>query len=122
MRIIIIALYTIYKKISFFTSHMLSLIRNLTNSYVKVYKLYNKLLDKISPKTELTMSNPSGKDGSASVFISHILISHIQNNLLTYYFSLFLFYKSSSPLPILKFKKPTVEVEEVDNVGFDIEI
>jgi len=68
------------------------------------------------------MSNSSGKDGSASVFISHILISHIQNNLLTYSFSLFLFYKSSSPLPILKFKKPTVEVEEVDNVGFDIEI
>jgi len=88
---------------------------------VKEYKLYNKLLDKISPKTELTVSNPSEKDRSASVFISHILISYIQSNFLTYSFSLSLFYKSLSPLPILKFKKPTVEIEEVDNVDSNIE-
>ena len=42
----IIALYTIYNKILFFTLYMLSLIRNLTDSYIKEYKLYNKLLDK----------------------------------------------------------------------------
>jgi len=40
-----------------------------TDSLLKVYKLCDKLLDKISPKIELLMSNPSGKDKSAPVSI-----------------------------------------------------
>ena len=54
---------------------MLSLMRDFfyqyTDSYAKEYKLYNKLLDKISPETELLVSDPSEKDGTVLVSILH---------------------------------------------------
>ena len=48
-----------------------------TNSHLKEYKLYNKLLDKISSETELSVSGPSRKNGLASVPILHISIPSI---------------------------------------------
>jgi len=64
---------------------------------MKVYKLYNKLLDKISPETESLVPGFSSKDGSAPVPIPH-----------TTHF----FYS----------KQPMIEIEEVDDVDSDIEI
>jgi len=64
-----------------------------TNFYVKEHKLYNELLDKISPEIELLVSNSSEKDRSALVSIPHTLIPPIQNNLPTH-----------SPLPSYSYK------------------
>ena len=81
-----------------------------------------KLLDKISLETELSVFSSFGKDRPASVFILHILIPSIQNNPSTHSPSLSLFYR----FPSLSFtpgsKKPTVEVEEVDDVNSDVEM
>ena len=54
------------------------------NTYMKEYKLYNKLLDKISPKIELSVFDPFRKDRPISVSILQILIPFIQNNSSTY--------------------------------------
>jgi len=43
-----------------------------TNFHVKEHKLYNKLLDKISPETELLMPEPSSKDGPAPVSVQYL--------------------------------------------------
>ena len=67
-----------------------------TNSHAKEYKLYNKLLDKISLEIELLVLSPSEKDGLALVPIPHI---HIP-----------------------PFKNPTVEIEEDNDVDSDVEI
>jgi len=40
-----------------------------TDFHVKEHKLYNKLLDKISPETELSVLGPSSKDRPTLVFI-----------------------------------------------------
>ena len=48
-----------------------------TDFHIKEYKLYNKLLDKISLETELSVPDPSEKDGSALVLIPYTLISPI---------------------------------------------
>ena len=93
-----------------------------TDSYAKECKLYDKLLDKISPETKLSVSDPSGKNRPILVSILHTSIPSIQNNSLTYSFSLLLSYKSIFPLPILGSKKPIVEIEENDNVNSDVEI
>ena len=65
MRTIVITLYAIYKKMLFSILHILFLMRNIfseyTDSLLKVYKLCDKLLDKISSKTELSVFNPSRK-------------------------------------------------------------
>jgi len=45
-----------------------------TDSLLKKHKLYDKLLNKISPKTELSMPNPSKKDEPISV--SYIKSTH----------------------------------------------
>ena len=69
-----------------------------TDSHVKEYKLYNKLLDKISLEIELSMLGPSSKDRSTLVFILLLSISFVQNDLPTYSFFSSLFYKSLFPL------------------------
>ena len=51
-----------------------------TDSHVKKHKLYNKLLDKISPETESLMSEPSSKDRPTPVSVLPISIPPIQNN------------------------------------------
>ena len=68
-----------------------------TNSHAKEHKLYDELLDKTSPETELLISNSSKKDESALVPIPHTYISPIQNNPSTHLPSLSLSYKSISP-------------------------
>ena len=50
--------YTIFNKEFFF---------KCTNSHVKEHKLYIKLLDKISPETELSVSRPSSEDKPAPI-------------------------------------------------------
>ena len=71
MRIVDTVLYAIYKEIPFFTPHMPSLMRDFfskcTNFYIKEHKLYDELLNKMSPKTESLVSNSSEKDGTAPV-------------------------------------------------------
>ena len=51
-----------------------------TNSYAKEYKLYNKLLDKISPEIKSSAPNSSREDELAPVPILHTLIPSIQKN------------------------------------------
>ena len=93
-----------------------------TDSHTKEHKLYDKLLDKISLETELSVSDPSRKDGPTPVPTLHILISPIQNNPSTCFSSPSISYKSISSLPTLRFKKPIVKIEEDDNVDSDVEI
>jgi len=67
-----------------------------TDSYMKEYKLYNKLLNKISSETELLVSSPSSKDRPTLVPILHIPVPPIQNN------------PSYFPLPFLSYKFPSL--------------
>ena len=93
-----------------------------TDSYTKEHKLYDKLLDKISSETKLLVPDSSGKDRAAPVSTSHTPNPSIQNNPLTHSSSPFLSYKSTFLLSILRFKKPTVEIEEDNNIDSDVEI
>ena len=125
MRTIGIALCIIHKEISFSTPHIPSLMRDFfqyINSHAKEHKLYDKLLDKISPETELSVSDPSGKDGPALVPTSYTPVPPIQNNPPTCSSLLSLSYKSTSLSPTPGFKKPTVEIEENDDINSDVEI
>ena len=81
-----------------------------TNSHEKECKLYNKLLDKISPETELLAPKSSGKNELALVSISSI-----QNNPSVCSPSLTLSYKFPAPLPIL-------EIKEDNDVDSDVEM
>jgi len=92
-----------------------------TNSYAKKCKLYNELFDKISPETELLVPNSSRKDGPALIPILHTLIPPIQNNSSTYS-SFSLSYKSIFPSPTPESKKPTVEIEETNDIDFNAKI
>jgi len=93
-----------------------------TDSHAKEYKLYNKLLDKISLEIELLASDFFRKDRPTLVLIPHTSISPIQNNPPACSSSLSLSYKSISPLSTLRFKKSIVEIEENDNVDSNIEM
>ena len=90
------------------------------NSYVKECKLYDKLLNKISPETELSVSDSSEKNEPVPVLTPHTLISLFKTILLLVLFLPSLSYKSISPLSSSRFKKPIVEIEK--NVDSDIEI
>jgi len=70
----------------------------------------------------LLASDSSGKDGPTSIHISYTFIHPIQKNPSTYFYLSFLFYKSTSPPPILGSKKPTVEIEEEEDVDSNVEI
>jgi len=93
-----------------------------TNSHTKECKLYDELLDKTIPETKLLAPNSSGKDGLAPVPIPHTSISPIQNNPPTCSPSPSLSYKSISPLLTPGPKKPTVKIEETNNVDSDVKM
>ena len=87
-----------------------------TNFHAKECKLYNKLLDKTSLKTEELDTNSFEKDGPAPVSISHIPILSTHSPLSP------LSYKSTfSPLTPEP-KKPIVEIGEINDVNSDVEI
>ena len=83
-----------------------------TNSHIKEYKLYNKLLNKISLEIELLVPGPSRKDKLTPVFTLCMPISLIQNISFTcsplfsfsYKFSVFSFTLRSKRL-IIEIKK-----------------
>ena len=93
-----------------------------TSSHAKECKLYDELLDKTSLETELLVSNSSGKDGPVLVPILHTFIPPIQNNPPTCSPLPSLSYKSISPPLTPGPKKPTVEIEETNNVNSDVEM
>ena len=111
--IIFCSTYTIFDK---------KLFPKYTDSHIKEHKLYDKLLDKISSEIELSASSSSKKDGPTLIPILHIFIPLIQNNLPTYSSLPSLSYKSPSLTSTTKSKKPTIEIEEDDNVNSDVEI
>jgi len=88
-----------------------------TNFHVKEHKLYDELLNKTSLETESLVPNSSEKDGPAPV-----PMSPIQNNTPTCSSSPSLFYKSTSSLSTPESKKPTVKIEEINYVDYDVEI
>ena len=93
-----------------------------TDFHAKEYKLYNKLLDKISLEIELLVSDSFRKDRSTLVSIPHTSIPSIQNNPPACSFSLSLSYKFISLLSTLRFKNLIVEIEENDNVDSNVEM
>ena len=68
VNIIFHSIYTIFNK-KFFPKY--------TDFYTKKYKLYNKLLDKISSEAKLLASGSFDKDRSALVYILYTPISFI---------------------------------------------
>ena len=115
----------IQRNIIFYSTHAIfneEIFLKYTDSHIKECKLYDKLLNKISLETESLVPNSSGKARLALVPTSHTPIPPIQNNSSTCSSLPSLFYKSISPLPTPKFKKPTVEIEEDDNFNSDVEI
>jgi len=70
----------------------------------------------------LLAPNPSEEDGPAPVLILHTPIPPIQDNPPIYSLSSSLSYKSTFSPCILGSKKPTVEVEETNNVDSNIEM
>ena len=93
-----------------------------TDSYMKEYKLYNKLLDKTSPEIESSAFRSSSKDRPTPIFILYIPILFIQNNSSSYFLLLSFSYKSLSLLLLPIPKKPIVEIDEVDDIDSDIKI
>ena len=111
-------LCAIHKKISFSAPYMLFLMRDFfLNALTPMHKLYDELLGKTSSEIELLTSDPSGKNRSALVPILHKSIPSIENNPPT-----FLSYKSISLPSTLRSKKPIVEIEEINNIDFDVEM
>ena len=111
--IIFCSIHTIFDK---------KLFSKYTNSHTKEYKLYDKLLNKISLETELSVPGPSEKDGSALVPILHIPIPPIQNNSPTHFSLPSLSYKSLFSLSTPESRKSTVKIEKDNNVDSDVEI
>ena len=100
--------YYIQENIIFHFIHAIfdeKLFPKYTNFHVKEYKLYNKLLDKISPETESSVSDSSEKGRPAPIPISHTLISLIQSNPPTHSSLSSLSYKSTSLSPTSESKK-----------------
>ena len=75
-------------------------------------------MNKISPETKSLASDPSGKDKPVPV----TPIPPIQNNPPTHSSSPSLSYKSISPSHTLESKKPTLEIQEDDNVNSNAEM
>jgi len=106
--IIFHSIYTVFNK---------ELFSKCTKPHAKEYKLYDKLLNKISPETELLIPGSSGKNGPAPV-----PIPSIQNNSSTYFSLSFLSYKFLFSLLILKSRKPIVEIKKDNNVDSNVEM
>jgi len=102
--------YTIFNK-KFFSKY--------TDSYTKKYKLYNNLLNNISPETKLLVLGPSNKNRPIPVPILYTPISPTQNNPPTHFSLPSL---SLSLLSSLVPKMPIVEIENVNDVDSDVEI
>jgi len=118
-------MHHIQENIIFCSTHAVfdeGLFPKCTDSHAKEHKLYDKLLDKISPETEWSVSDPFGKNRPTPVPTLNTLIPHIQNNPPNNSSSLYFSYKSTSPSPTLKFKNPTVEIEKDDGVDPNIKI
>ena len=96
--------YTIFDK---------ELFPKCTDSYTKEYKLYNKLLNKISPEIELLVPGPSRKNRPTPIPILHISIPSIQNNPPTHFLSPSLSYKFSFLLLTPRSRKLIVEIKEM---------
>ena len=111
--IIFYSIYTIFDK---------KLFPKYTNSHAKECKLYDELLDKTSLETELLAPNSSEKDEPALVLIPHTPIPPIQDNSLIYFLSPSLSYKSTFFPYTLGSKKPTVEIEETNDVDSNVEM
>ena len=92
--------YTIFDK-----GHFLK----CTDSHTKEYKLYNELLDKVSPEIKLPVPDSSRKDEPAPVSIPHISIPPIQNNPYTCSPLSSFSYKSTSSLPTLRSKELIID-------------
>jgi len=95
-------IYYIQKNVVFHSTYVIfdkKFFSKYTGSCVKECKLYNKLLDKISLETVLSVSESFSKDRPAPVLISLLSISLIQNNSFTHSYSPSLSYKFLSPLP-----------------------
>ena len=121
-------IYHIQGNITFYSTHAIfdkELFPKCTDFHAKKYKLYNRLLDKISLETELSVPNFSGKNGPAPVSIPHTYSFYfppIQNNPSTCSSLPSLFYKSLSLLSTPGSKKPIVEIEEEEDVNSNVEI
>ena len=83
-----------------------------TNFHVKEYKLYNKLLDRISPETKSSVSDSSEKGRLAPIPIPHTLIPLIQKNPFTHSSSSSLSYKSIFLSSTPESKKPSKDWRE----------
>ena len=79
-------------------------------------------MDKISPETELSVSDPFRKDGPAPVPTPCTPVPPIQNNPPTCSSLLSLPYKFTSLSPTPGFKKPIVEIEKNNDIDSDVEI
>ena len=66
--------------VKFMPTNLEELFSKCTSSYTKEHKLYNKLLNKISPEIELSVPDSFGKDRPTPVPILHTPIFSIQNN------------------------------------------
>ena len=106
-------IYTIFDK---------ELFSKYTNSHAKECKLYNKLLNKISPETELSISGPFRKDGPALVPILYIYIYLLLKKIFLLVLLYSLSYKSLFFSPIPELKNLIVEVEGDNDIDSDIEI
>jgi len=115
----------IQENIIFYSTHAIfnkGLFPKCTDSYAKECRLYNKLLNKISPEIELLVLDPSRKDGPTLVPIPHTSIPPIQNNPPTCFSLPSFSYKLISSLPTPRFKMPIVEIEEDNNIDSDVEM
>ena len=118
-------IYHIQENIIFCSTHAIfdeRLFPKCTDLHTKECKLYDKLLDKISPEIELLVPNPFEKDRSALVPTPYTFIPPIQNNLPTHSSLSSISYKSIFPPSIPRFKKLIVEIKENDDVSSDIEM
>ena len=113
------------ENIIFYSTHAIfdeRLFSKYTDSHTKEYKLYDKLLNKTSPETKLSVSDSSGKNGPALIPIPHTHIPPTPDNLPTCSLSPSLSYKFIS-LPLTpEFKKPVVNIEENDDINTDVEM
>ena len=95
-------MYHTQENIIFHSTHTIfdkGLFPKCIDSHRKECKLYDKLLDKISPETELLVSDSSGKDELSPVSIPHTPIPPNQNSSPTCSSLPSLSYKSLSFLP-----------------------
>jgi len=105
-------IYAIFNK-EFFSKY--------TKSCIKEYKLYNKLLDRVSPETKSSAPEHSIKDEPSLVPIPPILISSIQNNNPPHSLSPLLSYRLLSLLPLPVSKQLLVKINNKVDTNVEIQ-